>query len=104
MWPATRPKRRRAFSTYYFALDPAVAPMLGVCADKLGNRAEAETAYTAAAATTALLTEDGPSVKELAVNPRTSATVRMFWRKVARLPRSRPWLSPSLSPSPRPSR
>ncbi len=40
--------------------------LLGVCADRLGNRAEAEAAYTAAAATTALLTEDGPSVKELA--------------------------------------
>ena len=40
--------------------------LLGVCAERLGNRAEAEQAYTAAAATTALLTEDGPPVKELA--------------------------------------
>jgi hypothetical protein len=40
--------------------------LLGICADRLSNRAEAETAWKAAAATTALLTEDGPSVKELA--------------------------------------
>jgi hypothetical protein len=40
--------------------------LLGVCADKLGNRADAETALKAAAATEALLTEDGPAVKDLA--------------------------------------
>ena len=40
--------------------------LLGVCADELGNRAEAEAAFRAAAATENLLTEDGPSVKELA--------------------------------------
>jgi tetratricopeptide (TPR) repeat protein len=40
--------------------------LIGVCADALGNRAEAETAFKAAAATDSLLTEDGPSVKELA--------------------------------------
>jgi hypothetical protein len=40
--------------------------LLGVCADKLGNRADAEAALKAAAATEALLTEDGPAVKDLA--------------------------------------
>jgi hypothetical protein len=40
--------------------------LLGLCADKLGNRSEAETAWRAAAASDSLLTEDGPSVKELA--------------------------------------
>jgi Flp pilus assembly protein TadD len=40
--------------------------LLGVCAEELGNRAEAEAAFRAAAATESLLTEDGPSVKELA--------------------------------------
>ena len=40
--------------------------LLGICADRFSNRVEAETAWKAAAATTALLTEDGPSVKELA--------------------------------------
>ena len=40
--------------------------LLGVCAEELGNRAEAEAAFRAAAATESLLTEDGPPVKELA--------------------------------------
>ena len=40
--------------------------LLGLCADRLGNRAEAEAAWKAAAASEGLLTEDGPSVKELA--------------------------------------
>ncbi len=40
--------------------------LLGVCADKLGMRAEAETAWKAAAQSESTLTEDGPSVKELA--------------------------------------
>jgi hypothetical protein len=40
--------------------------LLGVSADRLGNRADAETAYKAAAASEALLTEDGPAVKDLA--------------------------------------
>jgi PDZ domain-containing protein/PEGA domain-containing protein len=40
--------------------------LLGLCADRLGNRAEAETAFRAAAASDSLLTEDGPPVKELA--------------------------------------
>jgi len=40
--------------------------LLGLCADKLGNRSEAETSWRAAAATESLLTEDGPSVKERA--------------------------------------
>jgi tetratricopeptide (TPR) repeat protein len=40
--------------------------LLGLCADKLGNRADAETAFRAAIASDALITEDGPSVKELA--------------------------------------
>jgi PDZ domain-containing protein/PEGA domain-containing protein len=39
--------------------------LLGLCADKLGNRADADAAFTAAAATDALISEDGPSVKEL---------------------------------------
>lgn len=33
---------------------------------EFGNRAEAETAFKAAAASDSLLTEDGPPVKELA--------------------------------------
>jgi hypothetical protein len=40
--------------------------LLGVCADALGNRADAEAAFKAAAASDSLLTEDGPSVRELA--------------------------------------
>jgi hypothetical protein len=40
--------------------------LLGVCAERLGSRAEAETAFKAAAASDSLLTEDGPPVKELA--------------------------------------
>ncbi len=40
--------------------------LLGLCADKLGNRAEAEAAFKAAAASDSLLTEDGPPVKDLA--------------------------------------
>jgi hypothetical protein len=40
--------------------------LLGLAADRMGNRAEAETAWRAAAQSTALLTEDGPSIKELA--------------------------------------
>jgi hypothetical protein len=40
--------------------------LLGLCADKLGNRSEAEAAWRAAAASDSLLTEDGPPVKELA--------------------------------------
>ena len=40
--------------------------LLGLCAVRLGNRAEAETALAAAAASNNLLTEDGPPVRELA--------------------------------------
>jgi tetratricopeptide (TPR) repeat protein len=40
--------------------------LLGICTDALGQRADAEAALKAAAATDSLLTEDGPSVKELA--------------------------------------
>jgi hypothetical protein len=40
--------------------------LLGLCADRLGNRAEAEAAYRAAAASESLLTEDGPPVRDLA--------------------------------------
>jgi len=40
--------------------------LLGLCADQLGSRAEAESAFKAAAASESLLTEDGPPVKELA--------------------------------------
>jgi PDZ domain-containing protein/PEGA domain-containing protein len=39
--------------------------LLGLCADRLGNRADAEAAFAAAAASDALITEDGPSVKDL---------------------------------------
>ncbi len=39
--------------------------LLGVVAEALGNRAEAEAAYKAAAATESLLMEDGPRVKDL---------------------------------------
>lgn len=50
---------------------PGVGPgtvhyLLGLCAEELGNRAEAEAAFKAAAATESLLTEDGPAVKDLA--------------------------------------
>lgn len=49
---------------------PGVGPgtvqyLLGVCAEQLGNRAEADAAFKAAAATESLLTEDGPSVRDL---------------------------------------
>ncbi len=40
--------------------------LLGLCADKLGSRADAETALKAAAQSDNLLTENGPPVKELA--------------------------------------
>ena len=40
--------------------------LLALAAENLGNRAEAEAAYKAAALTDSLLTEDGPPVKELA--------------------------------------
>jgi tetratricopeptide (TPR) repeat protein len=40
--------------------------LLGAAAEALGNRAEAEAAYKAAAATESLLTEDGPRVRDLA--------------------------------------
>ncbi len=40
--------------------------LLGLTSARLGNRAEAETAFKAAAASNNLLTEDGPPVKELA--------------------------------------
>ena len=40
--------------------------LLGLCNARLGNRADAESAFKAAAASSSLLTEDGPPVKELA--------------------------------------
>ncbi|NDH64426.1 MAG: hypothetical protein EBY18_22900 [Alphaproteobacteria bacterium] len=40
--------------------------LLGLAAERMGNTTEAETSWRAAAATPALLTEDGPPVKELA--------------------------------------
>jgi hypothetical protein len=40
--------------------------LIGLCAARLGNRADAEAAFKAAAASGNLLTEDGPPVKELA--------------------------------------
>jgi hypothetical protein len=40
--------------------------LLGICADKLGSRADAETALKAAAQSDNLLTENGPPVRELA--------------------------------------
>ena len=40
--------------------------LLGLAAERMGNAAEAEAAWRAAAATTALITEDGLPVKELA--------------------------------------
>ena len=40
--------------------------LMGLCSDNLGNRAEAETAWRAAAASESWMTEDGPPVKELA--------------------------------------
>lgn len=46
--------------------DGTVQYLLGVCSDNLGNRAEAETAWRAAAASESWMTEDGPPVKALA--------------------------------------
>lgn len=40
--------------------------LLGLCADNLGNRSEAETAYRTAASSESWLTDDGPPIKELA--------------------------------------
>ena len=48
--------------------------LLGLCAERLGNRAEAETAFKAAATSDSLLTEDGPPVKELAQAKLTNAS------------------------------
>ena len=49
---------------------PGVGPgtvhyLLGVCAEELGNRAEAESYFKMASATESLLTEDGPAVRDL---------------------------------------
>jgi len=49
--------------------------LLGLCADKLGSRADADAAFTAAAATEALISEDGPSVKDL-VEARKAGRLR----------------------------
>ena len=49
--------------------------LLGLCADKLGNRADADAAFTAAAASEALISEDGPSVKDL-VEARKAGRLR----------------------------
>jgi hypothetical protein len=46
--------------------DGTVQYLLGLAAENLGNRVEAEAAFKAAAASDGLLTENGPSVKELA--------------------------------------
>jgi hypothetical protein len=56
---------------------PGVGPgtvqyLIGVCAEELGNRAEAESYFKMAAATESLLTEDGPAVRDL-VAARTPA-------------------------------
>ena len=40
--------------------------LMGLCAARLGNRADAEAAFKQAASSTSLLAEDGPPVKELA--------------------------------------
>jgi predicted negative regulator of RcsB-dependent stress response len=40
--------------------------LMGLCAARQGNRADAEAAFKQAAASTSLLGEDGPAVKELA--------------------------------------
>jgi hypothetical protein len=40
--------------------------LLGLCEQKLGNRAAADAAWKAAAASASLLTEDGPAISELA--------------------------------------
>ena len=40
--------------------------LIGVAAESLGNRSEAEAAFKAAAGSDSLLTENGPPVKELA--------------------------------------
>ncbi|HJZ72207.1 MAG TPA: PEGA domain-containing protein [Vicinamibacterales bacterium] len=49
--------------------------LLGLCADKLGSRADADAAFTAAAASDALISEDGPSVKDL-VEARKAGRLR----------------------------
>ena len=46
--------------------DGTVQYLLGLAAENLGNRTDAETAFKAAAASDGLLTENGPPVKELA--------------------------------------
>src|SRR5438552_4211416 len=40
--------------------------LLALCSENLGNRAEAEAGYKAAAASASWITEDGPPVKEMA--------------------------------------
>jgi hypothetical protein len=49
--------------------------LLGLCADKLGSRADADAAFTAAATSEALISEDGPSVKDL-VEARKAGRLR----------------------------
>ena len=46
--------------------DGTVQYLLGLAAENLGRRADAETAFKAAAASESLLSEDGPAVRELA--------------------------------------
>jgi hypothetical protein len=49
--------------------------LLGLCADKLGNRADAEAAFTIAAGSEAQISEDGPAVKDL-VEARRAGRMR----------------------------
>jgi hypothetical protein len=66
-WTEARNELRQVTLTEGPGVGPGtVQYMLGLCHARLGNRADAEAAFTAAAASSNLLTDDGPPVKDLA--------------------------------------
>jgi hypothetical protein len=66
-WSAAREELQRVKLTDQPGVgNGTVQYLLGLASESLGNRAEAEAAFKAAAGSESLLTEEGPSVKELA--------------------------------------
>jgi tetratricopeptide (TPR) repeat protein len=66
-WAAAREELQRVkLPDVHGVGEGTVQYLLGLAAENLGNRAEAEAAFKAAAASESLLSEDGPAVKELA--------------------------------------
>jgi hypothetical protein len=66
-WAAARDELQRVkLADVHGVGDGTVQYLLGLAAENLGNRADAEAAFKAAAASGSLLSDDGPAVKELA--------------------------------------